>query len=206
MYCESLSPMIIINENTSFYDACKRIYQDYFLKSELVTKNNLTINNLPVYFNKTITQSMYDMFWHLISFDFKKEKYDISPCTNLLLQKKCIKEKKRCNAIINIPISNRLKDRSDCFYRLCTIHWLDEIIILKNLGDPLVKYWEETIRNKHGAGYNTYGYLRFEEDTVDYVIVLQINNGRYELITAYPVTMNGSKHEFDKKYSNYIDA
>jgi hypothetical protein len=122
---------------------------------------------------------------------------------NLDLQRKCLNEKKDCSGVLNVPISPRLIDRVDCYYRLGSIHWIDDIIMLKNLEDPIVKYWEETYKNKKGSGEVVKAYLRLEEGSVDYLLAFEITVKGYLLKSAYPHTHNGSKHETNKKYENY---
>ena len=86
--------------------------------------------------------------------------------------------------------------RAKCLYRALRVGWIKEVIELYNENDVRVKYWEKINSKKKKRLY-----LRYQEEELDYLIVLEKKSEkRVQLITAYPVFFVSAK----KDYQNYI--
>lgn len=90
--------------------------------------------------------------------------------------------------------------RAKCLYRALRVGWIREIIELYNANDIRVKYWEKENSNKKRRLY-----LRYQEEELDYLIVLEKKSEkRVQLITAYPIFFVSAKKDYEKDYKNYI--
>lgn len=90
--------------------------------------------------------------------------------------------------------------RAKCIFRAARVGWIREIILLYNAGDSRVKYWEKINSNKKNRLY-----LRYQEDEIDYLVVLEDKSEkRVRLITAFPVFFISAKKDYEKDYQNYI--
>lgn len=75
-----------------------------------------------------------------------------------------------------------------------------EVITINDGNDVRVKYWEKVNSKKKKRLY-----LRYQEEELDYLIVLEKKSEkRVQLITAYPVLFVSTKKDYEKDYQNYI--
>ena len=131
-----------------------------------------------------------EMFWHLISLD-KNERFGVFPCENNMSDNIC---KMNCkDGLINVTLKNG-QVRNICLYRACRIAWITEIINLANKKDESIMIWEKD-NKKH---------IRFKHQDVDYVIILDINRGKCQLISAFPVFYINKKLTFNNDYEEYV--
>lgn len=145
-----------------------------------------------------------ELFWHLSSIE-STEKYSVNPCTNEVPLGEC-KYINHCENNENMSGDDLVKEikRIPCIYRGSRIIWIDEIIKLASEESKLVKVWEVYVRKTGKTKIK----LRFQSDTVDYIIILikNLKTNSYKLITAFPVVYKASKRKFDKQYDNYLKS
>lgn len=130
-----------------------------------------------------------EMFWHLISLG-PKEQFQVFPCENNISDNIC---NMNCiNKVRKVTLANG-QVRNICLYRASRIKWITEIINLANKDDESVEVWEKD-NKKH---------IRFKHQDVDYAIILEMNKGTYQLVSAFPVFYINKKLTFNTDYKNY---
>lgn len=137
------------------------------------------------------------MFWHLASMSLK-EKVSVFPCNNDVVISKCNE-----NCIYHkrqITLSNG-DLRDICYYRATKAFWVQQIILYANKEDACVKLWTKRDNKKKRNEL----YLRYQYLHIDYIAVFEDKpNGKYVLLSAYPVFYINSKNGFNKDYQNYL--
>lgn len=190
---KKLTPIVIdkTQELSEIFNEC----HDKF-KETIATKDRPLFRGMEIYIPLKWLENKAEIFWHSASIE-QKEKLDIKPCTNDLSSAFCLE-----NCIIGtefITMSNG-DIRAKCLYRALRVGWIKEIIEMYNENDVRVKYWEKINSNKKKRVY-----LRYQEEEIDYLIVLEKKSEkRVQLITAYPIFFVSAKKDYEKDYQNYI--
>lgn len=169
--------------------------------------NNCTTAKLfdkPIYFSKEQIQNFSIDFWHMVSLENKDYKrnnsfdnfYNIKPCNNTYYSNKC------ANCIEHIyPINVRHTVRDKCVYRMATIEWFAEVINKANRNDSSIKIWK-TIDLNNKRVLETNVKIRYQEDKIDYLIILKETENTYYFVTAYPVFEHKQKKTLDREYNS----
>lgn len=178
-------------ELSEMFDACHNKF-----KETIATKDRPLFQGMEIYVPLKWIESKAEIFWHSASIE-QKGNLNIKPCTNDLSSAFCSE-----NCILGtdlITMSNGT-ERAKCLYRALRVGWISEIIELYNENDTRVKYWEKTNSNKKKRLY-----LRYQEEEIDYLIVLEKRSEKkVQLITAYPIFFVSAKKDYEKDYQDYI--
>lgn len=135
-----------------------------------------------------------EVFWHSASIQ-PKPKLEILPCNNDITSSLC---GNNCVTATE-PIILNGEEREKCIYRAARVNWIKPIIEMYNNGDARVKYWEKVHSNKRNRLY-----LRYQEEEIDYLIVLEEKSAkRVVFITAYPIFFLSAKRDYEIDYQNY---
>lgn len=82
---------------------------------------------------------------------------------------------------------------------MTTIEWFGEIISKANKSNSNIKIWKVNCLNSKRA-IETQVKIRYQENEIDYLIILKETKNTYYFITAYPVFEHRQKTELDKEY------
>lgn len=191
---EKLKPIEIKKEDTlsDIFDKCHEVF-----KQTIATKDRPTFGEREIYVPINWIEEKAEIFWHSASMA-QKPRLDIKPCNNDISSPRC---NENCvTAEDSIMLSNG-DIRAKCIFRALRVGWIREMIDLYNNGDPRVRYWEKVNSDKRNRLY-----LRYLEDEIDYLVVLEAKSERHvRLITAYPVFFISAKRDYEKDYQNYIN-
>lgn len=178
-------------EFSELFNECHNIF-----KKTIAAKDRPLLHGMEIYVPLKWIENKAEIFWHSASIE-QKAKLDIKPCTNDLSSAFCSE-----NCILGtefIMMSNG-DMRVKCLYRALRVGWIKEIIEMYNENDVRVKYWEKINSNKKRRLY-----LRYQEEEIDYLIVLEKKSEKkVQLITAYPVFFVSAKKDYENDYQNYI--
>lgn len=84
---------------------------------------------------------------------------------------------------------------------MSTIEWFRIIIEKINNNEPNIKAWQvNTINSKRTIEKQLK--IRFQENEIDYLIILKDVEDKYYFITSYPVFEYKQKKELDKEYKS----
>lgn len=137
-----------------------------------------------------------ELFWHAASIE-EKAKLDIQPCTNDIVSSICANN---CIDAFDPVFMKNGSEREKCIYRVARVNWIRAVIDLYNNNDERVKYWEKMNTDKRNRIY-----LRYQEDEIDYMVVLEDKSDkRVLLITGYPVFFISRKKDYERDYQNYL--
>lgn len=190
---KKLTPIAINKELelSEVFDECHSKF-----KETIATKDRPLFNGMEIYVPLKWIENKAELFWHSASIELK-DKLDIKPCTNDISSAFC---QENCILGTDLIAMNNGDVRAKCLYRALRVGWIREIIELYNANDIRVKYWEKENSNKKRRLY-----LRYQEEELDYLIVLEKKNEkRVQLITAYPIFFVSAKKDYEKDYKNYI--
>ena len=190
-----LRPIEIKEEDTlaEFFDRCHEMF-----KTTIATKNRPTFGEREIYVPLNWIDRKAEIFWHSASIE-QKPRLDIKPCNNDILSAYC---DENCVTGLEAIVMDNGDTRAKCIFRAARVGWIREIIIMYNAGDSRVKYWEKINSNKKNRLY-----LRYQEDEIDYLVVLEDKSEkRVTLITAFPVFFISAKKDYEKDYQNYIKS
>lgn len=143
---------------------------------------------------------------HIISNDISSD-LDILPCINDPASVIC---KTKCK-IRFANFTFNLLGRQECYFRMARIHWIPEIINLANLNSENVKVWEEKKGNAKNKKKVTKTFIRYQNDIVDYIIILKNRNKEGKLVnyvfeTAFPVFFTRTKEQYNISYNNSMET
>lgn len=176
-------------------DECHNVFKQT-LKSK-TTRPKLGGKDIFITFNWI--ENKAEIFWHVASIEKKAERdIKIQPCINDIASAMC---NNNCITGSDHIILSDGDEREKCIYRAMRIGWIKEIIDLYNNGDARVRYWEKVNSKKRNRIY-----LRYQEEEIDYIVVLDEKNAnRVMLITAFPVFFISAKRDYDKDYRNFCN-
>lgn len=189
MRSSKLPPILDISCLTSKEDIIDFFYQE-FKKVYMGPQNIKYLSGKRIFFDFFhVYDNKFEFFWHLISLS-SSEKFDILPCINDVSSLKCSEQ--NCITQKNsILLSSG--SRNVCIYRGIRIHWVAKIITLAEKKDPSIKQWEDS-----GCLY-----IRFQHETVDYIVILSIRKKGLLFVSAYPIFYIHTKQIFDRKFKLY---
>jgi hypothetical protein len=171
----------------------ENMYAQY--KSKI--KNQLTFQGKPVVVDVRNTLGKENTFWHISSLtqDSIYKSSDIFPCTNHAAIGICGVQcdfDNQDSILINVHNEKRLF----CVYRCMFVELVP--YILRKFYDKnynFLKIWEQ----KNGRRVS----IRYTKEQVDYLIVLEVINSAYKLITAYPLFLKREKESNTKQYEHF---
>ncbi|MDO5422462.1 MAG: hypothetical protein Q4F41_01900 [Eubacteriales bacterium] len=135
-----------------------------------------------------------EIFWNSASIE-PKQKLDILPCNNDRASFLC---RNNCITAADFIVLNGV-EREKCIYRAVRVNWIRPVLEMYNCDDKRVKYWEKVHSNKRKRIY-----LRYQEEEIDYLVILEnINERKVRFITAYPIFFLSAKKDYEKDYQNY---
>lgn len=190
---QKLTP-IAIDKTMEFSEILDKCHNKF--KETIATKDRPLFQKMEIYVPLKWIENKAEIFWHSASIE-QKEKLDIKPCTNDLSSAFC---SENCILGTELIMMSNGDMRAKCLYRALRVGWIKEIIEMYNEKDVRVKYWEKINSNKKKRLY-----LRYQEEEIDYLIVLEKKSEkRVQLITAYPVFFVSAKKDYENDYQNYI--
>ena len=173
-----------------------KVYEDNCITAVLFDK--------PISFSKNFIENYSMDFWHMGSLENKDLKknynnehyYNIKPCNNTNYSNKC------SNCINhNFSINIRNKNRDKCVYRMSSIDIFRDVIDKANTMDDGVNIWKvENYSPRRTKEINLK--IRYRNDDIDYLIILNEKKDEYFFITAYPVFEQREKNDLDKDYNS----
>ena len=127
---------------------------------------------------------------------FNLEKYyNIAPCVNTNYCNKC----NNCvEHTFYINVRNKVRDK--CIYRMSSIDLFQQVIEKANNMDEKIKIWK--IDDYSQRTRATILKMRYQEQNIDYLIILNEKEKEYFFITAYPVFEQREKKDLDKEYNS----
>ena len=84
---------------------------------------------------------------------------------------------------------------------MSTIEWFGNVISEANKDNSNAKIWKINCLNSKRV-IETQVKIRYQEDKIDYLIILKETENTYYFITAYPVFEHKQKIELDKEYKS----
>ncbi len=192
---EKLKPIEIKRGDTlsDIFNRCHEVF-----KRTIATKDRPMLGKREIYVPINWIEEKAEIFWHSASIE-QKPKLDMKPCNNDISSSRC---DVNCVTGEDVIVLNNGDIRAKCIFRAVRVGWIREIIDLYNKGDSHVRYWEKVNSDKR-----TRLYLRYLEDEIDYLVVLEHKSEkRVRLITAYPVFFISAKKDYEKDYQNYIKS
>lgn len=184
-----LPPVLDISPCNSLDAVVELVYDVY--KEELMDKSKR-----PRLFGRFIyldcnswINNKAEMFWHLISLS-TNEKFNILPCNN---DKSYVLCKGNCLTGTNQIIMKNGEKRNLCLYRAIRINWISSIISIADKGSNCIEKW---IKNNRL-------YIRFQQNEIDYVILLDDKKANYFFVSAFPVFYINSKKKYSADYKLY---
>ena len=179
-----------LNKIDNIMDKCHEIFKHSLASKE----NKVQLDGKEVLVPLRWVDKKADIFWHAASIE-PKSGLDILPCNNDITSSIC---GKNCIAQEDAIVLNG-KEREKCIYRAVRINWIRDIVKMYGNKDSRVKYWEKINTKKKNRIY-----LRYEEEEIDYLVVLEEkSDSKVQLITAYPVFFLSAKKDYEKDYENY---
>ncbi|MFK4784568.1 hypothetical protein [Fusobacterium sp. MFO224] len=180
------------------FSKCKSIEEQEKLAYDFFCKEIKDQNKREKYNGKVIflelTPPYFDgkeeVFQHLTGID-ESRKYKVDPCVDSTdrVNYECLTR----GTADNIPPNQRIL----CLYRARTLPWFNSVIRMANLKNEYIKIFTKKQKNSR----NNSLLIRFQHETVDYLIVLRKNKrDNYKLVTAYPITLNSKKRQLDREY------
>jgi len=165
--------------------------------------SNLSLFGKKIYFSQKLVQNYSIDFWHMGSLENKDlhknnrhSYYNIKPCNNTLMSNRCT----NCTQhTFEINVRNTVRDI--CAYRLQSIKFFKIAIENANEKSDNIKVWKtEDYSTKRQR--NELIKIRFQENEVDYLIILKENGDIYYFVTAYLVFEQREKNDLDKEYNS----
>jgi len=184
-----LSPLIDISKSNNIDAIIDTVYDEF--KCKFMNKLNrprLFGKFVYIKFSNWIDYKA-EIFWHFISLN-ELERFGIFPCENNTSENVCMSN---CLSKNKQVVLNNGQTRDICIYRAIRISWIWDIINLANDDSKNIKYW---IKDKKM-------HIRFQDDDVDYIIILEVKKNMYQIISAFPVFYINKKKTFDTDYKNY---
>ncbi len=174
------------------YDFFKNNIRDLNVRQKYKGKE-IKLRLTPPYFD-----GKEEAFLHLTGFN-EITKYSNKPCKKIKLTGDCF-----TNCITdNIPINQR----NLCIFRASLLPWFNVVLELANSDDSHIKYWENIRIDRRRKKENKSILIRFQEDEIDYLIVIGVfkknNEEIYQLRSAYPLFFDLDKRKADKEYETY---
>lgn len=177
--------------SSEIFDVCHNKF-----KQTIATKDRPFFHGREIYVPLKWIENKAEIFWHSASIE-QKPGLDIKPCTNDLSAAFC---SENCISGTELITMDNGDVRAKCLYRALRVGWIRDVIELYNANDMRVKYWEKVNSKKRNRLY-----LRYQEEELDYLIVLEEKSDkRVQLITAYPVFFVSAKRDYEKDYQEYI--
>jgi ribosomal protein L44E len=203
-YGKLSQPLLLIGSNSfEIFKEAERKFNDIFLKKDA----RPYYNGKFIFFdmNKVFRGQILhfpERFMHICSIE-DKDTYNIFPCNNDLSYTLC---NNKCNISHALEEFQKI-DRNECLYRASRIHWIPEIIRLANQKDKNIKTWTKPERDKKGNLVKKH-YIRYEEESVDYLIILKEewrsgSLSHYKFNTAFPVFLKGNKRQYERDFKKY---
>lgn len=162
-----------------------------------------TLFDKPIIFSKNIVENYSMDFWNMGSLENKDLKkiskdtfyYNIKPCNNTNYSNMCA----NCtNHSFSINIRN--KNRDKCIYRMSSIDFFRMVIDKANNKEDGIRIWKvEEYSSRRTKEINLK--IRYKNDNIDYLIILNEKEKEYFFITAYPVFEQREKNDLDKEYN-----
>lgn len=136
-------------------------------------------------------------FWHMASLKIS-EKFTVLPCQNTNLAALCNQNCITCEQ--QVTVKGQL--RNVCFYRAAQVHLMNKVLKDLNAGASHVKMWE---KKELSSGRNN-TYVRYQNGSMDYLLLFTDRKQKYELITGYPIFYIRSKDGFESDYKRYLQS
>lgn len=180
-------------------DIVKESYNEF--KSNCLS---LRLFGKEIYFSTELLQNCSIDFWHMASLenkDLKKNNkdrfyYNIKPCNNTIISNKC----SNCTQH-TFCINIRKTNRDICIYRMKSVKFFKITIERANELGLNVKIWKLEKCSNRRQKENILK-IRFQENEIDYLIILKEKENIYYFITAYLVFEQREKNDLDKEYNS----
>lgn len=158
----------------------------------------------PINFSKEKLENYSIDFWHMGSLENKDLKrnskienyYNIKPCNNTTYSNKC------ANCIEhNFSINVRNKMRDKCVYRMSSIDIFHQVIHKANALEDDIQIWKvEDYSSRRTKEIKLK--IRYQNNDIDYLIILNEKSEGYFFITAYPIFEQREKNDLNKEYNS----
>lgn len=193
------------SNNFQLINHAKKIFEEIFIKQ----KSRPNLDGVFIFFDinaivNSKTLSLPERFMHICSI-IDKHNYTAFPCQNDITYSQCFNKCSITKALTDFQFIQR----TECLFRASRIHWIPEIIRLANSNHNCIKSWATSERSRNGKSIIKKRYIRYEEESVDYVIILQEvwkykTFSHYKFITAFPVFLKRNKIQFEQEYTTYL--